>query len=194
MSTLTANWLEAIEKFPVDSVVTLHRVAWDEYEELLDQVGEAGGLRISYDDGTLQVMTLSPEHESYAEFISGLVRLLSVRLRINIRFFGSTTIKRRARTKGTEPDACFYVQSVAAIGNRMQLDFALTRRPMWSSRLICITSRSRSSPSTSRSVCLKSGATTDGNSPSISFRMKPTSPLTTAARCHCSPLDFSQNF
>ena len=98
MSTLTANWLEAIEKFPVDSVVTLHRVAWDEYEELLDQVGEAGGLRISYDDGTLQVMTLSPEHESYAEFISGLVHLLSVRLRINIRFFGSTTIKRRART------------------------------------------------------------------------------------------------
>ncbi|MCA1627994.1 MAG: Uma2 family endonuclease [Acidobacteria bacterium] len=129
MSTLTADWLEAIDKLPADSVVTLHHIAWDEYEELLDQVGAAGGLRVSYDGGTLQVTTLSPEHESYAEFISGLVRLLSVRLRINIRFFGSTTIKKRGRARGTEPDACFYVQSAAAIGNRMQLDFAADPPP-----------------------------------------------------------------
>lgn len=129
MSTPTANWLAAIEKFPADSVVTLHRVAWDEYEELLDEVGEASGLRVSYDDGTLQVMTLSPEHESYVRFFESLMTTIRLRLRVNIRSFGSSTIKRRQRAKGTEPDACFYVQSAAAIGNRMQLDFAADPPP-----------------------------------------------------------------
>ena len=129
MSTVTASWLAAVEKLPADSLLTLRHVAWHEYEALLDQVGEASGLRISYDNGTLQVMTLSSEHENYVEFIRGMVRLLSVRLRINIRSFGSTTMKTQQRAKGTEPDACFYVQSVAAIGNRVQLDFATDPPP-----------------------------------------------------------------
>ena len=52
---------------PEDTVVTFHGVRWEEYEELLEQVGEAAGLRISYDDGTLQVMTLSSEHETQSK-------------------------------------------------------------------------------------------------------------------------------
>lgn len=123
MSALTASWLEGVQKFPAESIVVLHRIPWEAYEDLLDQVGEATNLRISYDSGTMQVMTLSLEHENYAEFISGIVRLLSVRLRIDIRFFGSATIKAQPRAKGTEPGACFYMQHAPAIGNRVQLDF-----------------------------------------------------------------------
>ena len=129
MSTVTTSWLEAVEKLPADSLLTLHHVAWHEYEDLLEQVGEASGLRISYDNGTLQVMTLSPEHENYARFFEGLMTLIRIRLRINIRSFGSTTMKTQQRAKGTEPDACFYVQSAAAIGNRAQLDFTTDPPP-----------------------------------------------------------------
>jgi Uma2 family endonuclease len=123
MSATATNWLELVEQLPSDAEIKLHNVSWEDYEELLEQVGEARGLRISYDEGTLTIMTLSLEHENYAEFISGLVRLLSVRLRINIRFFGSATLRRSRREKGNEPDACFYVQSAPLIGNRIKLDF-----------------------------------------------------------------------
>jgi len=114
---------KVVERMPEDTVVTFHEVSWEEYEDLLERVGEARGLRISYDEGTMQVVTLSTEHEAYSEFISGMISLLSVRLRINISFFGSSTIRKKQERKGKEPDGCFYVQTAALIGNRVQLDF-----------------------------------------------------------------------
>ncbi len=132
MSTVTAQILtpyEIVSRLPADTVVTFHDVTWDEYEELLEQVGEASGLRISYDNGDLQVMTLSSEHENYARFLEQMVGLIRLRFRINIRFFGSATIKKRKRRKGNEPDACFYVQTADELGNRIHLDFEVDPPP-----------------------------------------------------------------
>jgi len=123
MSTEVLSYYEIVSRLPEDAVVTWHNVSWEEYEQLLDQVGEASGLRISFDNGTLQVMTLSPEHEHYADFIKSLATIISLRLNIRIRPFGSATMRRRKKGKGNEPDACFYVQTAAAIGNKIHLDF-----------------------------------------------------------------------
>lgn len=123
------NYYELVSKLPVGSEITFHNVAWDEYEELLDQVGEASGLRISYNDGKLKVMSLSSEHEKYVLFINRLISQISIRLRINILFFGSATMRRRKNTKGNEPDACFYVQTANVIGHRIHLDFAVDPPP-----------------------------------------------------------------
>src|SRR5437870_3502868 len=84
MITETTNYFALVEKMPEDTVVIFHNATWDDYEELLTQVGEASGLRISFNDGTLKVMTLSPEHEKYADFIKILIAHLSFRLRTNI--------------------------------------------------------------------------------------------------------------
>src|SRR2546430_38170 len=51
--------VEMIGRLPADSLLLQHGVGWDDYEELLEAVGEASSLRISFDDGTLQIMTLS---------------------------------------------------------------------------------------------------------------------------------------
>jgi len=123
MSTQIASYYDMVSQLPENASVTFHDVSWDEYEELLEQVGEAPGLRISYDNGSLQVMTISSEHEKYASFISSLVTVIQLRLRIDILGFGSATMRKRKRKKGNEPDACFYVQTASVIGNRIQLDF-----------------------------------------------------------------------
>jgi len=123
MSTQIASYYEIVSQLPEDASVTFHDVSWDEYEELLEQVGEAPGLRISYDDGSLCVMTISSEHEKYSSFISSLVTVIRLRLRIDILGFGSSTMRKRKRKKGNEPDACFYVQTASLIGNRIHLDF-----------------------------------------------------------------------
>ena len=127
MSTQTQSYYEFVSQLPADTVVTFHNVSWEEYEELIDQVGEPAGLRISYDDGTLKAMTISSEHEHYASFVEKLLGFVSVRLRINILSFGSATMKRKP--KGNEPDACFYVQTADAIGNRIDIDFAIDPPP-----------------------------------------------------------------
>ncbi len=47
MSTQTANYPEVIDQLPPGSTLVLHDISWDEYEELLEAVGEPKGLHIS---------------------------------------------------------------------------------------------------------------------------------------------------
>ena len=129
MSTQTANYPEVINQLPAGSTLVLHDVGWDEYEELLGAVGEAKGLHISYDEGTMQIMTLSALHENYQFRINDLVRVTSLRLRIKVLCFGSATMRKRAKLKGVEPDLSFYVQGAAAIGSRTDLDFSVDPPP-----------------------------------------------------------------
>ncbi len=123
MSTQITSYYEIVSQLPADASLTFRDVSWDEYEELLEQVGEAPGLRITYDNGSLHVMTISAEHEKYAVFINSLIAGIRLRLRMNILAFGSATMRKPRRSAGHEPDACFYVQTAALIGNKIQLDF-----------------------------------------------------------------------
>jgi Uma2 family endonuclease len=124
-----ATYYELVTMLPPGAEIVFHNVPWEAYEELLEQVGEASSLRISYNDGKLKVMSLSSEHEKYVLFINCLVAQIRVRLRLNILFFGSATMRKRKNTKGNEPDACFYVQTANVIGNRIHLDFAVDPPP-----------------------------------------------------------------
>jgi Uma2 family endonuclease len=124
-----AKYYTIVSQLPEDTEVIFHGATWEDYEELLVQVGEAAGLRISFNDGTLKVMSLSSEHEKYVRFIEGLIVAIKLRLRINIVSFGSATMRKRKESKGNEPDACFYVQTAAMIGNRIKLDFSIDPPP-----------------------------------------------------------------
>ena len=118
-----------IELRPPDSKLVFHHVPWEEYEALLNQLVDPAGLRITFDNGTLQITTASVEHENYARFLDKIIGLISVRQRIRIRSFGSATMRKHKKLKGNEPDACFYVQSVPLIGNRVDLDFEVDPPP-----------------------------------------------------------------
>jgi Uma2 family endonuclease len=129
MTTATSNIYDIVSKLSDGQVETFHNVTWDEYEELLEQVGEARGLRIRYNDGTLMVMSLSSEHEKFVLFINSLVAHIRLRFRMNIRFFGGVTMRKKKKSKGSEPDDCFYVQTAAALGTRIKLDFMVDQPP-----------------------------------------------------------------
>jgi hypothetical protein len=67
---------EAIENLPAGGILVLEDVPWEEYEHLLDDIGNRQpGLRITYDQGRLQVMRRLFEHEQHKEFILQLVRV-----------------------------------------------------------------------------------------------------------------------
>jgi Uma2 family endonuclease len=92
---------------PLGSHLVLRNVSWDAYEKLLEALGEAH-VRTSYDRGTLELMSPSPEHEIYSQAALMAVRVLAKEFGVAIKSLGGTTFKQELEARGLEPDQCFY--------------------------------------------------------------------------------------
>jgi Uma2 family endonuclease len=86
----------------------LYHVSWREYVRLGRILGDRP-LRMTYDRGTLEIMTLSPEHERWKHLLGRLVETMSEELQLPIAGFGSMTCKRRKKRRGVEPDECYWI-------------------------------------------------------------------------------------
>jgi Uma2 family endonuclease len=105
----------------VDQQFVLHSVSWEGYETLLREIGDRH-LRMTYDDGELEFMTLSLGHENAGEWIGRLIFFLAVQWNIPIFSGGSTTLKKAIRKKGLEPDKCFWIKYESAIRGKKEWD------------------------------------------------------------------------
>ncbi len=122
MITTAVNYQALIEALPPGAVTILSSVNWDEYEDLLQEVGEASHLRLTYDNGRLQIMSLSPEHESIAGLLPYLILVLAEELDLNFLSLRSTTFRQRIKSKGTEPDDCYYFKNFKRIAGMKRID------------------------------------------------------------------------
>jgi len=129
MSTHTADHLEAIEHLPEGAMLRLEHITWNEYEQLLEEMDEHPGMRASYDEGRVEIMGPTHEHERYKEFCNSLVRILSEELSVPVEAAGATTYKREQLMKGAEPDGSFYVQNARAIIGKRQIDLSIDPPP-----------------------------------------------------------------
>jgi Uma2 family endonuclease len=102
--------------------VMLYDISWEQFENLLKDLGEHRAARLAYDRTTLEIMTPLPEHEHYKEVISDSVKEIADVLDLDYESYGSTTWKRESRMAGVESDNCFYFQNEAAIRGRLDLD------------------------------------------------------------------------
>lgn len=103
------------------SAVTIPDVSWEEFESILQEMGEKRSARVAYSKGTLEIMVPLPEHERPKDLISDLVKILLKRTGRRYDPFGSTTFKRQ-NTAGVEPDACFYIQNYQRMIGRRRLE------------------------------------------------------------------------
>jgi Uma2 family endonuclease len=124
MSVQTTDYLDAISHLPTGGRLTLYEIGWEEYEQLLDQVGEDSHLRITYDNGRLEIMTPSAKHEKYKNLLHDLVLILSDELGQEVLSYGSATLKIKRTRKGVEGDDCFYIRHASQIGDRDELDLS----------------------------------------------------------------------
>ncbi len=109
--------------------VVLEDVSWETYEHLLSDHLDKSAPRFTFDQGRLEIMSPSSEHEEYKQALTMLVVLLADGLGINIRNLGSTTFKRSELERGFEADACFYVQSAARMHGKIHIDPAIDPAP-----------------------------------------------------------------
>ncbi|MEM8780813.1 MAG: Uma2 family endonuclease [Cyanobacteria bacterium P01_G01_bin.49] len=107
-------------KLAPGSTVTIANVGWTEFESILQKLGENRSARLSYSNGTLEVMVPLPEHERPKELISDIVKMLLKTANRKYEPFGSTTFKQEG-TAGVEPDACFYIENYQRMINRRRL-------------------------------------------------------------------------
>ena len=102
--------------------VVLHNISWQQFENLLVDLGESRAARVAYDDGTLEIMTPLPEHEYYKEALGDAIKDIAEVLDQDYESLGSTTWKREIKKAGVEPDNCFYFQNEPKIRGKLEYD------------------------------------------------------------------------
>ncbi len=107
---------------PAEQRTVLRNISWETFEALLRETGEDRGSRFAYDCGTLEIMTPLYEHENLKIQFDRFIVALAEELEIEIKSAGSTTLKRRIKNRGIEPDNCYYIQNEIAVRGRQELD------------------------------------------------------------------------
>lgn len=116
-------------KVPPGQRVLLEDMDWQEFEAILDELGEHRNTRLAYSKGTLEIMAPLPEHEVSKEMISDMVKILLEELGLDRECFGSTTFKRADMKHGIEPDNCFYIQNHARMRGKSRIDLTIDPPP-----------------------------------------------------------------
>ena len=114
MQTLDVNFLTQINKI-IDN--SKHReqayifsdVTWDEYEKILETIGNASWCKISYLDGVMTIMFPSENHELVKEHIGILLEVYCDEAEIDYYPLGSKTLKQKDKSSGKEPDASYCI-------------------------------------------------------------------------------------
>lgn len=107
--------------------VLLSNVSWQTFSTLLDELGEHRSSRLTYDQGSLEIMAPASTHENANRMLEGLIVVLLEELDLEFKRTGSFTCRRDDLERGAEPDSCYYIQHEAQVRNKEPID--LNRDP-----------------------------------------------------------------
>lgn len=102
---------------PFEGRIVLHGVDWGDYDKMLEIVGERH-IRVTYDDGTMEVSMPSKRHERAAQLFGLFVPRLAEELEIAYEPLGMTTWRKPDAEKGLEADQCYYIRNEAVVRMR----------------------------------------------------------------------------
>ena len=107
----------------------LDNISWQEFEEILEDLGEHRHSHIAYYRGVLEFRMPLPGHERAKVLISHLLAVLLEELNLEWESLGSTTFKSQVMQAGIEPDDCFYIQNYQAMIGKQRLDLTVDPVP-----------------------------------------------------------------
>lgn len=83
-------------------------VTWSTYVVLRDSLDDQGsGVRLTYLEGALEIMSASDDHEVVKKLFARLVEAYSEEMDIDLDGHGSTTYRNEEVERGLEPDECY---------------------------------------------------------------------------------------
>lgn len=107
---------------PVGQPVLMDGVSWETYEALLADGGDRRRTRMTFDQGVLEIVTPSYEHEHAGNVVAKVAEALMDARRQDYAPAGSTTFKDQGAERGFEPDASYYVEHAARIRGLTHID------------------------------------------------------------------------
>lgn len=108
--------------------LVLRGVSWELYEALR-AIDANYHIRMTYDQGTLEMMSPSEGHEETAALIGRMIETLTEELGIPLRSRRSTTWKRHDLELALEADECYYIKNFAAVAGRRTVDLQVDPPP-----------------------------------------------------------------
>jgi Uma2 family endonuclease len=114
---------------PAGQRLVLSGIDWRTYGRLLRAFDERPGVRLTYDRGVLEIMTLSPEHERFKHLLRRLIEALAEEMGLTIAGFGSMTFRRRRRRRGLEADECFWIANEPRVRGKDRIDLRVDPPP-----------------------------------------------------------------
>lgn len=108
--------------------VFLQNVSWELYTQLRDDP-ERDRVRMTYQQGVLELMSPSGPHERINRILERLIGVWCEVHEIPMASFGSTTYRSERRRLGLEPDSCFYFENEAAVRGHEEIDLTIQPPP-----------------------------------------------------------------
>ena len=101
----------------------LRGLSWDAYVQLMDELPQSRGSRLTYDNGILEITVPLEIHEFSGRLIERFITTLVELMGLRIKTMGSTTMKYPKLRKGAEPDNAYYIQNQPLVKGR-DVDFS----------------------------------------------------------------------
>ena len=108
--------------------VLLDGVSWQTYSALVDESEHASG-RMTYDQGTLEIMSPLMPHESGKRLLGRMIEMFTLLRGIDIRSSASTTFRRTDLKRGFEADESYYIQFAAQMRSNRDIDLSIDPPP-----------------------------------------------------------------
>ncbi len=102
--------------------VLLPGVSWQQFEQVIAELGPERTTRLTYDRGKLEMMTPQEEHDRCHRLIESLILVVADELYLKVESRGPILLKRPDLGRAAEPDACYYLQLQRETRNLTELD------------------------------------------------------------------------
>jgi Uma2 family endonuclease len=108
--------------------VVLSNINWQQYEQLLSELGQERKSRLTYWRGRLEMMTPTDAHERCNKLIESLILVLVDELSLQVTSLIPVILQRPEIGCATEADAGYFFRDEPAVKSKLQLD--LTHAPI----------------------------------------------------------------
>jgi Uma2 family endonuclease len=92
-----------------DQRVILDGIDWWQFETFLAIRGDRAGVRVTYLEGQLEIISPSQSHEMLAKMIARLLEAYADEKRLVFEGYKSMTLRNAPKLRGIEPDECYAI-------------------------------------------------------------------------------------
>jgi Uma2 family endonuclease len=112
-----------------ETYISLNNISWETFNHLLEEIGDQRNQLFTYYLGTLEIMSPLGEHENDNRFVDDLIRAIADELNLNLKKFGSLTLKLENMKQAVEPDSCYYLKNEPLVRNKQNINLAIDPPP-----------------------------------------------------------------